>query len=75
EIDDALGMASVHLFGGALGTLALAANNPQAPFTQLAAQILGVMAVAGFAWSIMALALVAGRTIVKLRVDGDQERI
>ncbi|WP_204274259.1 hypothetical protein, partial [Stenotrophomonas maltophilia] len=48
---------------------------PQAPFAQLAVQILGVTAVAGFAWGLMALALVAGKTIVTLRGDGEQERI
>ncbi|QCI66705.1 ATP-binding protein [Phreatobacter stygius] len=75
KIDDALGMASVHLFAGALGTLALATTSGEAPFMLLAVQALGVLAIAGFASGMMTLALAGGRMILKLRVDADQERI
>jgi Amt family ammonium transporter len=75
EIDDPLGAASVHLFAGALGVMAVALCDPANLAGGLAAQAVGLLAIATWSAAIMAAGLMATRFVVQLRVGQEQERI
>jgi Amt family ammonium transporter len=73
EIDDALGMASVHLFAGAFGVLATVAAGTMPP-AGLVIQGVGLIALVSWAATIMVAALLLARMVMTLRVAPEQER-
>lgn len=73
EIDDALGMASVHLFAGGLGVLATVAAGTVAP-AGLVIQAVGLIALVSWSATITAAALLLARVVMALRVAPEQER-
>ncbi len=75
RIDDALGMASAHLCGGAVGVIAVAFCLADDIPTALAIQIAGLVAIVLWAVSVMAAAGLALRTVMALRVSPEEERI
>lgn len=75
RIDDALGVASVHLFAGALGVMAVALAVPTPGLSALMTQAVGLFAIIVWSVAIMAAGVEAARLVVRLRVSRDAERI
>ncbi len=75
RVDDALGMASAHLFGGAVGVVAVAFCLVQDLPTALAIQLAGLIAIVAWAGAVMVAGGLGLRTILTLRVSAEEERI
>jgi Amt family ammonium transporter len=75
EIDDALGIASAHLFAGALGVLAVAFTDLSTLVPVLLLQAAGLLAMIAWPAAVMAATLAAARLVMRLKVDAEEERI
>jgi Amt family ammonium transporter len=75
RIDDALGMASAHLFGGAVGVCAVAFCMVDDLPVMLAIQLAGLLALTAWAIAVMAGGGFALRQVLALRVTPEEERI
>jgi len=75
EVDDALGLASAHLFAGALGVLAVAACQPDNLIMAAAVQTGGLLAIMAWSATVMAVAALGLRLVLQLRVRPEDERI
>lgn len=75
EIDDALGIASAHLFPGMLGVLAVAFCLPANPVATLVMQAVGLLAIVAWSAAVMGAAAFTLRFVMRLRVGLEEERI
>ena len=82
RIDDAVGAIPVHLFAGIWGTLAVALFAPPESFAiagdrgqQMMVQLLGILAIGGYAFAISFTALWLINRFYPLRVDAEAERV
>ena len=72
KIDDVVGAIPVHLVAGIFGTLAVAATNPAVPFK---AQLIGVLAIAAFTIVTSAVAWLALKYTIGIRVSAQDEHV
>ncbi len=70
KIDDVVGAIPVHLVAGIFGTLAVAFTNPAVPFK---AQLIGVLAIAAFTIVTSAVAWLALKHTIGIRVSAQDE--
>ena len=75
EIDDALGIASAHLFPGILGVLAVAFCQPGNLVAVFALQAAGLLAIVAWAAAVMGGAAYGLSFVMRLRVGAEEERI
>jgi Amt family ammonium transporter len=75
RIDDAMGIASVHLFAGGLGVIAVGLAALPADVSSLLVQSAGVLTIMAWSTGIMAAGIAGARLVLRLRVARDDERI
>lgn len=75
EIDDALGIASAHLFPGMLGVLAVALCLPETLVPTLILQAIGLLAIVAWSAAVMGATAFGLQFVIRLRVGREEERI